>query len=324
MQSLWMLIAAFGFSVMAMAVKLAADQYSIAEIVMYRGLIGVLSLYALARWQGNRLSTQLPWAHLWRGVVGVFSLWLWFVAISKLPLATAMTLNYMSPIWLATFLFIAAWWRGQSRFAWGLALAILTSSAGVVLLLRPTFHADQWLGGLMALASSVFAAAAYLEVRRLGRLGEPEFRVVYYFSASNVAAGLIGCVLTAPNSRELFHQHSWHGLGLLLTVGAFATGAQMAMTRAYRLGSALIVANLQYTGIVFSSIWGILVWGDQLGWQSWLGMAVILGSGSIATYYNTRNNMRGTVAAAPIAVSTAVSTVAATSASPPDPIATEL
>jgi S-adenosylmethionine uptake transporter len=232
-----------------------------------------------------------------------------------------MTLNYMSPIWLATFLFIAAWWRGQSRFAWGLVLAILTSSGGVVLLLRPTFHADQWLGGLMALASSVFAAMAYLEVRRLGRMGEPEFRVVYYFSLSNVVAGLIGCVLTAPTSRELFHHHSWHGLGLLLTVGAFATGAQMAMTRAYRLGNALIVANLQYTGIVFSSIWGIVVWGDQLGWQSWLGMAVILGSGSIATYYNTRNSMRGTVTTAPAPI---VATIATSSTSAPDPIATEL
>ena len=318
MQSLWMLFASFAFSVMAMAVKLASQEYSIAEIVMYRGLVGVIALYLFARWQGHTLKTNLPWAHLWRGVVGVVSLWLWFVAISKLPLATAVTLNYMSPIWLASFLFIAAWWRGESRFAWGLVVAILSSSFGVVLLLQPSFHAEQWLGGAMALASSVLAALAYLEVRRLGRLGEPEYRVVYYFSISNVLAGLLGCILVAPSSTEIFHQHSWRGFGLLLAVGVFATSAQMAMTRAYRVGNALIVANLQYTGIVFSSLWGILIWGDRLSWLSWLGIFIILASGSIATYYNTRNNMRGTVAANSATASTAKAAPA------PAPIATEL
>lgn len=316
MQSLWMLFASLAFSVMAMAVKLASEEYSTAEIVMYRGLVGMISLYLLARWQGNTLKTNLPWAHLWRGVVGVVSLWLWFSSISKLPLATAMTLNYMSSIWLASFIFIAAWWRGESRFAWGLLAAILASACGVVLLLRPSFHAEQWLGGVMALASSVLAALAYLEVRRLGRLGELEYRVVYYFSISNFVAGLLGCILTADSSTEIFHQHSWRGFALLLAVGAFATSAQMAMTRAYRLGNALIVANLQYTGIVFSSFWGILIWGDQFGWQSWLGISIILASGSIATYYNTRNNMRGRVAATTAPASTA--------ARAPDPVATEL
>ncbi|MBI3228921.1 MAG: DMT family transporter [Burkholderiales bacterium] len=313
MQSLWMLFASFAFSVMAMAVKLASSTYSISEIVMYRGLIGVLMLFTLSRIQGNTLATRLPLAHLWRGVVGVVSLWLWFVAISKLPLATAMTLNYMSPIWLATFLFLAAWWRGKSGFAWGLVAAILASSIGVVMLLRPTFHAELWLGSLMGLGSSVLAALAYLEVKRLGQLGEPEYRVVFYFSLSNVVAGMLGCWLEAPSLAQTFHQHSWKGLAFLLVVEVFATSAQMAMTRAYRLGNALISANLQYTGIVFSSIWGMLVWNDQFGWQAWCGMAIILGSGSIATYYNTRNNMRGTV--------TAEKTPSDRS---PDPIATEL
>jgi S-adenosylmethionine uptake transporter len=71
-------------------------------------------------------------------------------------------------------------------------------------------------------------------------------------------------------------------------IGLCATLGQIFMTRAYRLGKLLVTANLQYTGIVFSSIWGILIWGDVLNWISWLGIAIILASGVIATFYNAR------------------------------------
>jgi S-adenosylmethionine uptake transporter len=60
------------------------------------------------------------------------------------------------------------------------------------------------------------------------------------------------------------------------------------MTRAYRTGKVLVVANLQYTGIVFSSLWGTVLWGDRFDWLVWLGMAVILMSGIAATFYNSR------------------------------------
>ena len=65
------------------------------------------------------------------------------------------------------------------------------------------------------------------------------------------------------------------------------------MTRAYRIGKVLVVSNLQYTGIVFSSLWGMFLWGDAFDWYVWLGMAVILASGIAATFYNTRSTPRG-------------------------------
>jgi S-adenosylmethionine uptake transporter len=87
--------------------------------------------------------------------------------------------------------------------------------------------------------------------------------------------------------------HTLKGAALLLGIGVSATMAQMAMTRAYRVGKVLVVANLQYTGIIFSSLWGMLLWGDRFSWYVWLGMAVILASGIAATFYNTRSTPRG-------------------------------
>lgn len=313
MQSLWMLFASFMFAIMGVCVKLASDLYSTSEIVMYRGITGVLFLTVLIKLQGGTFKTSLPWHHIWRGIVGVIALWLWFYAIGKLPLATATTLNYMAPIWIAAILFAIGLWRGQKKFEWGVTAAILTSFVGVTMLLQPAFRADQWFSGLMGLCSGVLSALAYLQVKKLGQMGEPEYRVVFYFSVTGIVAGLLGA-MAGPgfmgNDAVVWHAHSGIGIALLLGVGVTATVAQMAMTRAYRLGNTLVTANLQYTGIIFSSFWGILLWGDVLSWFGWLGIALILVSGLAATYYNTRS----------VAAATGKKSVAEAN----DPIASEL
>jgi drug/metabolite transporter (DMT)-like permease len=294
MASLWMLSAAFLFSVMGACVKLASARYSISEIVMYRGLIGVVMLSLLVIQRGASLRTAFVWEHVWRGVVGVVSLWLWFYGISKLPLATAVTLNYMSPSWMAAFLFCAGWWHSKDHVEWPLVGAILLSFVGVTLVLQPAFEAKQWLGAATTLFSGMLSAAAYLQVRRLSQLGEPEYRVVFYFASVNLLAGLIGSATTAGDPGvDTWHALDLHGAALLLVMGVSATLAQMAMTRAYGIGKTLVVANLQYTGIIFSSVWGMLLWGDRFDWHVWLGMAVILASGLAVTYYNTRKTDRG-------------------------------
>jgi drug/metabolite transporter (DMT)-like permease len=286
MASLWMVFASFAFAAMGAGVKLASSLFSTSEIVMYRGLIGTLMLVPIVRHRGGVLRTAFAREHLWRSVVGVISLWLWFFAIGRLPLATAVTLNYMGPIWLAAWLFFTGWWNDHGRPEWPLLLAIGMSFVGVVLVLRPALESQQWLGGFAALASSVIAAMAFLQVRRLGRMGEPEYRIVFYFSLTMAAAGLLGI----PFEPGGFHRPGAHGIVLLLAIAASGLLAQMSMTRAYSVGKVLVVANLQYTGIVFSSLWGMALWGDRFDWHVWLGMAVILASGVAVTFYNTRKS----------------------------------
>ena len=288
MQSLWMLVASFLFAVMGVCVKLASQYYTTSEIVLCRGVIGVLFILCLIRLRGGTLRTPFPRDHFIRGGVGVVSLWMWFYSFSLLPIATATTLNYMSSIWIAVMLFVAGWWQGHKKFEWGLAGTVALSFLGVALLMRPSLNAEQLLGGAISLASGVLSALVYLQVRKLGLLGEPEYRVVFYFSATGVLAGLVGSVVTGH--VPLWHSHSWIGALLVLMIGLTATTAQIAMTRAYRLGNTLVTANLQYTGIVFSSLFGVLIWDDAPGWIGWLGMAIILASGMLATYRNQRKS----------------------------------
>ena len=291
MASLWMLFACFAFAAMGAAVKLASALYSTSEIIMYRGLIGTLLLLVLARHQRVSLRTAFPREHLWRCVIGVISLWMWFYAIGALPLATAVTLNYMAPIWMAAIVFIGGWMRARQPVQWPLVAAIFLSFIGVTLVLQPAVEAKQWLGGTVAVISSVLTALAYMQVRRLGKLGEPEFRVVFYFSLICIAAGVFGTMLEGRGAGvPMFTPHTQYGAFLLLALGVTGLFAQIAMTRAYRIGKVLVVANLQYTGIIFSSLWGMALWGDHFDWYVWLGMGVILASGIAATFYNTRTS----------------------------------
>jgi drug/metabolite transporter (DMT)-like permease len=296
MPSLWMLFASFAFAAMGAGVKLASEFYTTSELLFYRGLIGAVILFALVRHRGGSFRTPFPKEHLFRSLVGVTSLWLWFFAIGKLPLATAMTLNYMAPIWMAAGLFLAGWWSRTSTPEWPLVLAVGASFFGVMLVLQPAIETNQWLGGLAGVCSSVISAMAYMQVRKLGQMGEPEYRVVFYFSLTTACVGLVGTLTGDGNPAGLpFHGHTEGGALLLLGIGAAALMAQMAMTRAYRVGKVLVVANLQYTGIVFSSLWGLALWGDRFNWTVWLGIGVILASGIAATFYNTRKTAKGAV-----------------------------
>ena len=291
--ALWMVFASFLFAAMGAAVKLASGIYATSEIVMYRGLIGTALMFGMTVYQRGTLRTTFRREHVTRSVVGVTSLWLWFYAIAKLPLATAVTLNYMAPIWIAAYLFCMGWWHAKNKVAWPLIVAITASFVGVTLVLQPAVDTHEWLGGLVGLLSGVISAMAYMQVRRLGQMGEPEYRVVFYFSLTTFLAGLTGTLLTHTPHTPVFHAHALRGALLLLTMGFTAAFAQVAMTRAYRLGKVLVVANLQYTGIIFSSMWSVILWGDKFDWHVWLGMGIILASGIAATFYNTRATPQG-------------------------------
>jgi drug/metabolite transporter (DMT)-like permease len=278
-----MLCASLLFAVMGVCVKLASAQYGAGEMVFYRSLIGALFIFGLTRWRAVSLVTTVPAMHFWRSASGVVALMLWFHAISGLPLATAMTLNYMSSVWMALFLIGGGVLVGAARVDGRLVAAVLLGFAGVALVLRPTVDQQQLWHGLTGLLSGMLAALAYLQVTALGRAGEPEERIVFYFSIGGLAAGALWMLVRGASA------HTPRGLALLLAIGLLATVAQMMMTRAYRIGRTLSNASLQYLGIVFSVVFGVLLWGDALTLSAVAGMALIVGAGLYATLLRVRD-----------------------------------
>ncbi len=271
------------FAVMGLCVKLASAEYSAGEIVFYRSLVGLVLIGALLRARGVGVRTPVPAMHFWRCLCGVGALCLWFFAIGGLPLATAMTMNYMSSVWMALFLLGGAVLMGSARVDGRLVAAVLAGFCGVALILRPTADPQQLWHGLAGLGSGMLSALAYLQVTALGRAGEPETRVVFYFSLGGVLAG--GAIVLATGG---FGGHSAKGLGLLLAIGTCAAAAQLMMTRAYAIGSALANATLQYLGIVFAVLFGVFIFGDPLSLPTLGGIALIVGAGITATLIGAR------------------------------------
>ncbi|MEO7152815.1 MAG: DMT family transporter [Burkholderiaceae bacterium] len=278
MSAPWLIVAAsFLFATMGVCVKLASTQYTAGELVFYRSLLGMTMVAALVRLRGGSLRTTLPAMHFWRSLSGVISLCLWFYSLAALPLATSMTLNYMSSVWMALFLLGGAVMLGSSRIDSRLIATILLGFTGVAMILRPTLEQEQLWHGLAGLLSGMVAATAYLQVAALGRAGEPEARIVFYFSLGGVVAGALMTLWTG------FSPHTLRGGALLLGVGVLATVAQMMMTRAYSTGTPLVNASLQYLGIAFSYGYGVLLFADRITGLALAGMALIIVAGLCAT-----------------------------------------
>lgn len=275
MQALWMVVASVLFACMGVCVKFAAQTHSAVEITFWRSFISLILMFGLVRLRGVPLATpQWRW-QVTRGLVGFVALFSYFYAITLLPLATAVTLNYTSAIFLAIYLGVAG--TQLSMGIWG---ALAVGLVGVALLLQPTLTADQLTGGLIGLGSGVIAGMAYFSVRELGARGEPEVRTVFYFSlVSSIGAGV----------WLLFSE--WHAVdlrsgALLLAVACFATLAQLAMTRAYARGKTLMAAALAYSTVIFSSMFGTLFWGEVLHLTAWIAITLIVLSGIAATHFS--------------------------------------
>ncbi len=275
MQSLWMIVASFLFACMGVCVKLAAATHSVVEITFWRSFVALLLLFVLVRVRGVTLATPHWRWHLTRGVVGYTALFGYFYAIALLPLATAVTLNYTSAIFLALYLALTG-----LRLRPGMLLALALGLLGVALLLRPSLYAEQLWGGVIGLASGAVAAMAYFSVRELGRRGESEVRTVFYFALVATLCSLLWLLFSDMHLPDLRS-----GL-LLLGVGVFAALAQLAMTRAYVRGKTLVSAALAYSTVIFSSLAGLLFWGETLPSSAWAGIVLIILSGVGATHFS--------------------------------------
>ena len=182
-----MLVAALGFAIMGVLVKVGAQKFSAAELVFYRSLFGLISIWLFIIMQKLPLATPYIGKHMSRSLVGFASLVLFFYAIAHLPLATAITLNYTSPLFLAVFMPLMLHEKPRKI----LLLALVIGFIGVSLLLKPTISQDSWFAGLLGLFSGIGAALAYVHVKQLGQLNEPDWRTVFYFTlVSTAGAGL--------------------------------------------------------------------------------------------------------------------------------------
>ncbi len=276
----WMVISAALFALMGAFAKAAGSRFgfSFNELVFWRMLFGLFAIGLPEWWRGHAFRTPYLKSHLNRSITGSVALLLSFYAITHLPLATAVTLNYTSSLFLALLSFLLL----KEKIVPMMLAALLMGFGGIIILLQPSLGSGQQLAALIGLASGLGAGWAYLQVRELSLLGEPSWRVVFYFCCVATAmSGAMACI-------QGWHPPAPSALPYLLGLGLSGTLAQLAMTRAYQVGRKLTVASLSYLTVVFSTLLGIFWLGDSTSWHEIIGMLVIVCAGVLGSFAKSK------------------------------------
>ena len=278
---LWIIVATLFFSLMGSFVKLGATHFSSIELVFYRSFISLLFLLIYIVASQKEIKTPHLRKQIDRGVIGFLSLAFFFYAIAHLNLGSAMTLNYTSPIFLGVFLpFIS-----HQKIKKSIFLCTIIGFIGALLILDPHGEWQSWFAGLVGLVSGIGAALAYIHVIQLGKLNEPDWRTVFYFTlVSTIASGLwIGFT----HHQKITINDIW----ILIPLGLSATIAQIAMTRAYRLGNTLTIGALSYLTIVFSSLISLMYFNETMRMEDIIGALMIILSGIIASNISLKSRV---------------------------------
>lgn len=285
MKSLWMLSASFFFSLMAVFVKMGASDFGSLELIFYRSIAGVALLYTFIRMKGYSIKTPHLWGHFKRSFIGTVSMSIWFFSLTMLPIGTSMTLNYTSPLFMALFVFIVSLYR-KEPIQWGLMATIALGFLGVILVFQPSLGAGQEFGALLALTSGFLGSIAYWQIKELGQLNEPSWRIVFYFTIFGTLYGLLGCLLFEGGLSPITADNVWYLLGIAIC----ATLAQCSLTMAFGQGNLLLSSCLQFSAIVVAEIMGVIFFSDPISLMTSMGILVIMIAGVASTVLTKKAN----------------------------------
>jgi drug/metabolite transporter (DMT)-like permease len=258
------------FSLLGAMVKIAGDRdANLYEILFFRQSFALPVILAwIAVGPGLRsVATKRIGAHVARAVIGLGGMVTSFAAVQLLPLAEATTLQFTVPIFatITAFLLLrepTGWHR------WG---AVLVGFLGVLVIARPGSGHFPLLGTALGLSSALLVAVVMILLRTIGRT-ESASTTVFWFSALSVAPlGLLYLLHIEPHDAA-----TW---ALLIGIGLIGGAGQLAMTASFRFAPVSAVVSMDYTALIWGTLFGWL-WFEALPVSTtWLGAAIIIASG---------------------------------------------
>jgi drug/metabolite transporter (DMT)-like permease len=257
-----MLLATVFFAVMNVSVKFIPHIPAI-EIILFRSIFSLVFSYLVLKKQGvNVFGNNKPMLIL-RGVVGSVGLISFFYTLQHIPLASAVTMQYLSPIFTSVMgVFIL---KERVRAIQFLYFAI--SFVGVLVLQGFDARVD-WAFAGIGLISAVFSGMAYIVIRKLKNTEHPLVIIFYFPLVALPISGLVSYL-------DWVQPVGWDWL-LLLWIGICTQAAQYFLTLAYQNSNVAKVANLSYLGIIYALIFGFFLFGETFQMLSYLGMGLVI------------------------------------------------
>lgn len=270
--ALWMAGAAVCFSGMIVLLRLAVDEMHPFQVAFFRNAFGLMFMLPWIAHTGfGALRTKRIGTYSWRAATGLVAMLSWFMALSMMPLAEAVSLSFTSPLFatIGAALFLGEIVRARR---WS---ATAVGFLGVLIIVRPGVEAVTP-AALLVLLSALAGAMSALLVKSLSRT-EPSRAMVTYMTLFLTPLSLIPALFVWQTPSLLV-------IGIMVAVGALATVAHLMFTHAMHLADASAVIPLDYLRLPLVALFGVILFDEHMDGWSWFGAAVIIG----ATLYIAR------------------------------------
>lgn len=260
---------------MGALIKLASQRgIHIAELMFWRQLVAlpVILVWAMMAGGVKILATTRPKAHAVRGVFGMVGMVLNFGAVILLPLAEATTIQFSVPIW-AVVLSIILYKEPVGIWRWS---AVLAGFVGILIIAQPSGGHIPLEGALVALGGAFMIALISFQIRDLAKTETPMV-IVFWFAA-------ISTIFFLPFMPFVMKSHSWQDWLLLLCIGLSGTWGQLLITAALRYGKVSSVIVMDYSSIVWATLFGWLLFSALPPASTWLGAPLIVFAGLVIAW----------------------------------------
>lgn len=275
---IYILTAAFGFSLMSLFVKLAGDLPAMQK-AFFRNFVAMIFVFIMML--REKVGFIPPKDHipdlLGRSFFGTLGLICNFYALGTLNLSDANMLNKLSPFFAIIFSVFLLREKPKLVQIIGVTVAFI----GSLFIIKPGFENPQVLPAVAGLAGGMGAGIAYTFVRRLGKKQENSRRIIFFFSA-------FSCLLCLPFLIIQYKHMSLLQLAYLILAGTFACVGQLGITKAYICAPAREISVYDYTQVIFAAALGFLVFGDIPDLLSVVGYVLICGAGVAMFFYNKK------------------------------------
>jgi drug/metabolite transporter (DMT)-like permease len=261
--AIYMIFAALFFSIMAALVKLGGNRLPSQEMVLFRSIVVlILNIYLIKR-------TGLPlWGYnkklLWlRGFTGFWGLSAFYYTLTQIPISDSVAIQYTSPLWtalIATFVL-------KERNPLIMWIFFILAFSGVMFIVRPGFS-FYTTAALLGLAGAVCSGTAYTLVRKLRTTDHP-LNIILYLP-------IVSIILSLPIVvNDFIIPVGWEWLTLFL-MGLSTFIAQIFLTKSLHEETAAKATNISYVSILFSTMFGLMFWGEIPDWRTGMGALLVI------------------------------------------------
>ncbi|NBE08706.1 DMT family transporter [Paragemmobacter ruber] len=286
------------FSVQDLILKLLSGAYPLHQAMLLRSLTAIPFLLFLVHWEGGLRSLVTPGtrAMILRGLVMFAAYTCYYLALAALPMATTVALYFSAPLFI-TILSVVFLSETVGPRRW---IALMAGFAGLLIMVRPGGALFDW-AALLPVLSGLTYAISMIAARRLGT-SETASALAFWGNA----VFLMGAILLSL----IFGSGAWEGdahpslafllrgwvmptaldLALMMACGIIAAAGLTLLTQAYRVAEASVVTPFEYTGLIWSVLFGWLFWRDWPDGTDWAGIAIITGAGLYILWREARRS----------------------------------